>query len=338
MMSKVSMSRLAPAALALTLLTAGATHAAELKRVTIGTNPSGTNYYVIGGGMAKAMQETLNIPSTVQPYAGSSVYLPLIENGDVTMGMSSSLDSGGAYRGDQGRKPMPKLRALARLWPLPYAFVVRGDSGMKTVADLKGKKVITEYKANISLSPLNVAMLEASGLGKGDYTPVEAGGIPQGTKALIEGKVAGVASAIGIPLLREAHASTPGGIRYLTMTGPNVTDDFIRGKEPGAYLYTVKPGPNYPGLEGETVMTAFDVFMIVSADMSDEDAAEVLGVLYDQWEGLQKDYAVLRAAPRESLGLASNTVPYHPGAVKFFKAKGLWKDTNDKHDQMLAKK
>jgi hypothetical protein len=338
MTSIPSLSRLAPAVLALSLLTLGTAHAAELNRITIGTNPTGTNYYVIGGGMAKAMQETLNIRSIVQPYAGSSVYLPLIASGDVTMGMSSSLDSGGAYRGDHGRTAMPKLRALARLWPLPYAFFVRADSGLKSVADLKGKRVITEYKANISLTPLNVAMLEAAGLEKGDYTAVEAGGIPQGTKSVVEGKVDAVASAMGIPLLREAHASIPGGIRYLTMAGPNVTDDFLRGKEPGAYLYEVKPSANMPGVEGETTVSAFDVFMIVSADLSDADAAKVLGVLYDQWEALQKDYAVLRAAPRDTLALASNTVPYHPGAVKFFKSKGIWKDANDRHDQTLAKK
>jgi hypothetical protein len=338
MKSTLRLCCLAPVALALTVIAAGAVQAAELKRITLGTNPAGTNYYVIGGGMAKAMQESLKIPSTVQPYAGSSVYLPLIANGDVTMGLSSSLDSGGAYRGDHGRTAMPKLRTLARMWPLPYAYIARGDSGMKTVADLKGKSVITEYKANISLTPLNVAMLEAAGLKKGDYTTVDAGGIPQGMKAVIEGKAAAVPIALGIPLAREAHASTPGGVRYLDMVGPNVTDDFLRGKEPGAYLYKVKPGPNYPGIEGETTVSAFDVFMIVSAELSDEDAAKVLGVLYDQWEALQKDYAALRVAPRDSLALASNTVPYHPGAVKFFKSKGIWKDANDRHDQTLAKK
>ena len=71
-------------------------------RITLGTNPQGSIYYTVGGGMAAALQEALERQVTVQPYTGSSVYLPLVADGELTLGINSSLDTGGVYRGDYG--------------------------------------------------------------------------------------------------------------------------------------------------------------------------------------------------------------------------------------------
>ena len=104
---------------------------AELKSITIGTNPSGSTFYLIGSGFAKMLQERTGIRSTAQPFSGSSVYLPSIALGDIVMGMSTTVDAGMAYRGE-GIYPraMPSLRTLARVWIIPYGFVTRADSGI----------------------------------------------------------------------------------------------------------------------------------------------------------------------------------------------------------------
>ncbi len=97
---------------------AGATTAdAEMKRISIGTNPAGTMYFVLGGGLAKLFQEKLKIRSNHQPHAGSSVYLPLLNKGEMTMGLNSSLDNAMAYSGQAPFKsPTKKVRSLARIW------------------------------------------------------------------------------------------------------------------------------------------------------------------------------------------------------------------------------
>jgi len=89
---------------------------AQIRRVTIGTNPAGSIYFTLGGGLAKVLTEKMGVQAIVQPFAGSSVYLPLVDNGEVTAGLSSTLDSGAAYRGDleyKGRATK-KLRSLWR--------------------------------------------------------------------------------------------------------------------------------------------------------------------------------------------------------------------------------
>ena len=100
-----------------TLIALGATSAQAADRFTLGTNPQGTIYYTIGGAIAAALQDKLGKKVTVQPYTGSSVYLPLIAVGEVSMGLNSSLDLGEARAGGFG-KEAKNLRVLARLWPL----------------------------------------------------------------------------------------------------------------------------------------------------------------------------------------------------------------------------
>jgi hypothetical protein len=74
-------------------------------RITIGTNPQGSLYYTVGGGMAAALQDALGRQVTVQPFAGSTVYLPMVATGEVTVGINSSLDTGAVARGDYGASP-----------------------------------------------------------------------------------------------------------------------------------------------------------------------------------------------------------------------------------------
>ena len=82
--------------------------------------------------------------------------------GEITLGVNSSLDSGmawGAYpalqRGNRRRKSA-RSRAI---WVLPYAYMAKESSGIKTLADLKGKRVVVKFKTNVSLAQANRTIL-----------------------------------------------------------------------------------------------------------------------------------------------------------------------------------
>lgn len=337
-MSLISRRRFAGLSAALLALGPGALAHAQMRRITIGTNPQGTEYYVVGGGLAKMFSEKLGVQSIVQPYAGSSVYLPLIQDGEVTMGLSSSLDSGGAYRGEQGRAPMTKLRALARLWPLPYGYIVRTDSGIRNIGDLRGKRVVIDIRANAALADANRAMLAVGSLSDADVRPVTMGGVPQGVQAVVEGTADAAPVAVGIPATREANASVPGGMRYVDLSGPNGTDAFLGEKTAGVFAYRIQPGANLPEVPEPVTVSAFDVFLMTSADLSARDIERVLAALRDNFGDLQKDYPSLRRGDLAKLGAATNTVPYHPAAIAFFKAQNLWTAANDTHEQRITRR
>jgi TRAP transporter TAXI family solute receptor len=328
---------IAVALVACALATGGAQAQPQERRYTIGTNPPGTLYHIVGSGFAKVLQEKLGKQTTVQPGAGSSTYLPLIQNREVTMGIVSSLDGGGAYRGEQGRSPMPKLHAVARLWPLSYGFMARGNSGIKSIADLKGKRVVTDIKANAALAAANVAMLASAGLLPSDVTAVSIGDLPQGSQGVIDGTIDATTLALGIPLAKQAHASAPGGIVYLTLSGPNATSEFLNDKLPGLYTLKVSPSPAMPEVTELITVSGFDIFLIASEDVSDGDVTGIVKTLHDNWESLQRDFPALRSGRVEDFATPTNTVPYHPAAIAYFKSKNLWSEGNKKREESFKR-
>lgn len=336
-MNKFNRREFIGAAGAAAVLAPGMPAFGQTKRVTIGTNPAGSIYYSLGSGIAKVLTEKMSVQAIVQPLAGSSVALPLVNSGELTASLASTIDSGAAYRGenDYKGKAMKNLRSLVRIFSLPYAFTVRADSGIKTIADLKGKKVVMEFKALIALKGMNEALIRAGGLQLSDVIPVTVGGLKQGLDAVADKSVAASAVAAGIPMVQEMHASVPGGVRYLNVTGPNATDEFMANALPGTSLLKLQPNKRMPEVTEPVTIGTYDVFFVVGKDLSNADATKMTSILIDAWPDLQKDYPALRAAKIEDLSRATNVVPYHPGAIAAFKAKNMWSAKNDEVDKKV---
>ena len=322
------------AAGALALAGLPAAHA-QSGRISIATNPAGTLYYQLGGGFAKLMNEKLGVQAIVQPYAGTSAYLPLVESGEVTMALSSTLDAGSAYRGEQGRNSMLKLRSLARIFPLRYALLVRRDSPIRSVADLRGKRLVLSFKANIGLDPINTTVLASAGLKESDVVATNVAGIPQGVRGVVEGTIDGTWVAVGIPVVMEAHASV--GIRYVNLGGPNFTEEFLSTRVPGLFPLTVNPAPNLPEVTEPVQVIGYDVFMMVSASMPPREASRILAALHEGFVGLQKDYPALRAGDIKRIASPTNTVPFHPAAIEYFKSKSLWTPRNEAQEKKIRR-
>ena len=310
---------------------------AQLKRVTIGTNPQGSTYFLLGSGFAKLFQEKLGIRSTAQPHAGSSVYLPLMEAGEIILGLNSSLDSGLAYGGKPPYKGATKqVRAIARVWILPYAYMVKENSGIRTLADLKGKRVVVKFKTNVSLAQANRTILGSADLAMDDITAVESGGVVASIGMVVQGRVDAAPIATGMPALRKAHATVPGGLRILPI-GPKGTDEFLQKGMAGLYSLLEKPSKRKPFVRGETKITAFDTYLNAGTGVSDEDAYRMAKAIYENWKQMQKDYPPLRGTRQAALAPANNPLPYHPGAARYYKEAGIYSDSNAMHDAMLMK-
>lgn len=315
-------------------MTGGAAEA-KLKRITIGTNPQGSVYFLLGSGFSKLFQEKLGIKANAQPHAGSSVYLPLMEVGEITLGLNSSLDSGMAWSATAPyKKATKKVRSIARVWILPYAYMVKESSGIKTMADLKGKRVVVKFKTNVSLAQANRTILSSAGLTEKDITPVESGGVVASIGMVIQGRVDAAPIATGMPQLRKAHATVPGGLRIIPV-GPMGTDEFMGKGMAGLYTVKQKNSKRKPFVKSDITIAAFDSYLNAGTQVSNEDAYAMAKAIYDNWKQMQKDYPPLRGTPQKGIAPANNPIPYHPGAIKYYKEVGIYSDANMKHDAML---
>lgn len=323
------------AAICLSIGALSATATAQQTRFTIGTGPQGSLYNTVGSGLAATFQDELGRRSTVQPSTGASVYIPLIVLGEVTMGLNSSIDLGAWYRGEYDQEPYDELRVLARMWPLRQALTVRADSGMTEVNDLVGQRVVTEMTSQAATGRSNVATLLAGGVELDEVEQITVAGLGQGMNGLVENTLDATGVAVGIPLTQQAHATIPGGIRYLSVTGDNATDEFIDNVFPGVYLVEIEPAERMPEITEAFTGIGYDVYLTVSANLSDEDANAILTAIWDNLPQLVQDYPAMTGASRELMADTTNTVPYHDAAIDFFEEKGLWTEGNTEKQQQL---
>src|SRR5262245_60310376 len=141
------------------LFVMGAAQAQTLPRsMTMGSNPPGTVFYALASGLAKFAGEGAPFQIVVQPYTGTSTFLPLLNSGEIDFGINNAVDMALAYQGPErlkigGRNPFehtPNARLVMRGSILLTAPLVRKDSPIKTIQDIRGKRVTGEYPAQLA--------------------------------------------------------------------------------------------------------------------------------------------------------------------------------------------
>src|SRR5438067_1822702 len=207
-------------AVALVLLATPA--AAQLPRsITLATNPPGTVYYTFGSGLAKVISGGA-FQVSIQPYAGSSTFLPLLNTGEVELGIVNAVDMGLAYRGPKfqigGRNPFPhapNLRLVMRGSPLLVGLLVRKDSPIKTVHDVKGKRMTGEYPAHLAVWYNMLGHLSSAGLAWQDVRVVPVPAVNDGVDALVQGRADVTEHALGSAKVKEADSAV--GVRHVSI-------------------------------------------------------------------------------------------------------------------------
>jgi TRAP transporter TAXI family solute receptor len=311
--------------------------AAQANQFTIGTNPVGTAYNAVGTALAQVITKQTGVRTTAQPYTGSSVMAPLVSVNELTIGMTTTFSTGRDFRGENGAPPMQNLRVLARLWTLPYGYMVKKDSGLETLADLKGRKVVVDIRGNSALQATNVALLGAGGLGLDDVNPVTIASLPQGVAAVQDG--AADATSVGVPIavVQQANATIPGGIKFLDVTGPNATQEYLNKVAPGLSMIKL-PAGSMAGVDTAITTMGLESVIYASTALSADDAAKILGAIEADWPALQEQFGFFRRKkPADFVHAASMAQPYHDGAVAYYQSKGYWTDeAGAKQDALIA--
>ncbi len=176
------------------------------------TMQPGTLNHTSASAVAKVLKEKAGMNVVVQPTAGESVLIPLVSRGEAEFGIAN------IFEVENAKQPSPNLRLIGSLHPLRGAFWVRKDTNMKTIADLKGKKVGMGYSAMRTIDPMVKAILATGGLTEKDVVPVLIPNVIRGADDFASGAADMFFFAFGAPKVREVDA-TVGGIRALEISG-----------------------------------------------------------------------------------------------------------------------
>jgi uncharacterized protein len=307
---------------------------AARRQLNVGTGFTGSSMHMFGTVLAKHLQQSLRIRVTAQPYIGPSVFIPLVNNSDLELGLTSMVDGGTAYTGT-GREANKNLRAVARLWSMPFAFMTRKDSGIHTVSDLKGKKVVLKVSAATAINLMAGAMLEAGGLSEDDIRVITVSGVGQGMEAVIEGNADATPGSLRMGIVKKANATV--GIRVLNLERETTSERFVSESAPGFSTYDVK-ADDYPIVEDDKLIFAMDIYLMAPASLENEEVERVLDVLHSNWSEMQKEFAGIATSTLSDFVHSSQTFPYHKAAVKYYKdskSNAIWDEEAEQRNKKL---
>jgi TRAP transporter TAXI family solute receptor len=288
--------------------------AASAQTYGFATLPPGTLNHTTASAVAKVMKEKAGMNMLVQPTAGDQVIIPMVNRGEAEIGIANAMELRDAVG-----KGMKDLRLIGAAHALRLGFFVRKDSGMKTIADLKGKRVAFGFSAMRALEPTVRAMLATGGLSEKDVKPVLVPNVIRSADDFVSGAADMFYFAFGAPKVREVDA-TVGGIRVLEIDEKGMAA--ARKIEPLGYLNNAVPGPVFVGVEKPMKVYSFDNILFTSAKTPDAFVHKFLDTL----EKNKADLVAIQPVLREFSGAFAYKdygLPYHPGAVKYYSEHNL---------------
>jgi TRAP transporter TAXI family solute receptor len=294
--------------LAAALLALGAS-AASAQTYGFATMQPGTLNHTSASALSKVLKEKAGVNVVVQPTAGESVLIPLVSRGEAEFGIANIFEVQAA------KTTSPNIRLIGLLHPLRGAFWVRKDTTMKTIADLKGKRVGMGYSAMRTIDPLVKAILATGGLTEKDIVPVLIPNVIRGADDFSSGAADMFFFAFGAPKVREVEA-TVGGIRALEIPESGMAAS--RKILPEGYLTPGVPNGFFIGVDHPMGIYTWDNMVFTNAKVPDDVVYKFIDTLDKNKAELVPIQPALREFSATNL-YKKYDLPYHPGALRYFK-------------------
>lgn len=290
------------------------------EKIQIGTAPSGGTYYAIGAGIAQILNKWGGLDATAQATGGGTQNCRLIDAGEINMATVAAQQ---IVFASGGEKPFTKkidLRIGFYMYEDPFEVVVLEESPIRSIHDLKGKKVAVGAMGS-GVEGKTRAIFGTYGLRYEDFTPRFIG-MGEATDALKDGMIDAAVIMGAIPTAAIVEISLLKKVRILP-----IEDDMVKKIiKDHSYLIPFTIPPNtYKNQPHEIKILAENSFIVFSPKISEPVAYKIVRTVFEHLDFLA---TVHKSAERYNLQKACAFdfgVPYHPGAIKYFKEVGVWK-------------
>jgi len=296
---------------------------AGAQTASIVTTPAGSYTNAAGAAIAKVLIDKGGMRVIVQ--AQAALALIAVANGVAEFGMSNNFDTTFYANGTgdyAGQPPKRNIRNVATLNPYKVAMHVRANSDIKTLADLKGKRVSSGFNAQKTIARIIEAHLANAGLGYRDVIGVPTPNVSRSAEDFESGKVDVLFFALGSAATKQA-AATVGGLRVLPIDDDPSAISRMQEILPGSYMLVVNPAPAYDGITAPTKVIAFDMVLSTAAGVSEDVVYKAAKALYQNKQALADTFAPFNDFNPANIAKPVVGVSYHPGAVKFFREAGI---------------
>jgi TRAP transporter TAXI family solute receptor len=288
----------------------------------IGTSPQGTMVYTLGATVSKALAENAGIQSRVQPSSGTGTMVPLVNSGEIDIGFCNTLEFYDSFHGvgSSDKRPNPNLRAMAVLFPIQVAFLVRNDSPIKSMKDIRGKTISYGYTSQEVIKTLVDALLADAGMTAADVRPVLVPNLIRGIDELMSGRVDVSFFALGQAKIAEADAAV--GIRFLSLETDPAAVAAMKKVARTAYIGKAEPAPHLPGVRGPIAVAQYDYVAFANANVPADRVKTIVRVLAEKHDQMTGTLPLFKKFDPNRM-YSDIGAPYHDGALAYFHEKGI---------------
>jgi hypothetical protein len=306
-------------------LATGPSACAAEKLISIGTGAINGVYYPLGGAICRLVnvrRSDRGHRCMVEPTGGSVSNINAVVSGELDLGFAQSDAQYTAVKGlgPFKDKPQSSVRALFSVYPELFTLVARQDANIHSIADLKGKRVNIGDPGSATRATAEL-VLNAYGIRPQELKFSDEIKFAQLGSALCDGRIDAFAVIVGHPNANVQEAANSCASNIVAAAGPAI-DQLI--KDHPFFGKASVPGKMYKG--ADQAQATFGVFatVVVSADLTEPTAYLVTKAVFDNFEEFKLSHPALANISKESM-LLGNTAPFHPGAIRYFRERGLIK-------------
>ncbi len=306
------------------------------KTMSFSSGRIGTSVYAVTVGMSELISKYTGI-KTVPEAGATSRNLNWLHRKQIELGLAFNDEAYFAARGQGEFKEWGKMNVrmlFSNSVPTLFAFITRRDANIKSVTELKGKNVMCIYPGSSTFTMAANMIFEASGMTPANVRAISFGGQQEGSMALKEKRISAyvytqtVTSVI--PYLQELNNE----ISVRLVSAPEEKIDAILPKYP-YFSKGVLPAKIYKEITDNKDFVSVGVIDLIVArgDLPDDLAHNVVAAIFDHPEELLPIHPVAKVWVANPV--ASSVLPFHAGAVKYYKEKKLWTDQLEKKQKQL---
>ena len=309
-------------AVAMAMGAAGAGSAKADEFVNVLTGGTSGVYYPLGVALTKIYADKIpDARTTVQSTKASVENLNLLQQGRGEVGFSLGDSVAAAWAGDEEagfKSKLSKIRGMAAIYPNYIQIVARGDSGIKTLEDLKGKRV--SVGAPRSGTELNArAILKAAGMSYEDFGKVEYLPFAESVELVKNRQIDATlqSAGLGVASIRDLAATNP-------ITIVPIPADVVEKVGNPVYVAETIPAGTYDGQTKDVPTAAVVNFLVTHSGVSDDLVYQMTKSMYENLDALAAAHATAKDIKREE-AVKGMPIPLHPGAEKYFRETGVLK-------------
>jgi len=296
---------------------------AEQKQLSIGTGDPGGVYFPLGGAVASVLAKAMpDLHTTVEVTGGSVDNIRLIAAGQSDLGFTMADAAMDAIQGqDKFRNNKVALQTLLVVYPNRMHVVTIEGTGIDTLADLKGKRVSTGSPGSATEIMASRA-IEAIGLDKDKDFQRERLGVAESVNAITDRRIDAFFWVGGIPTAAIASLATTAGVKMKLIDHADIVDK-MNEKYGKLYSRSRIKGGTYPGYKTDCDVAEVWNLIVTGSRMSDEDAYNIAKTLVEMKADIVKVHKEAESFSLDNQVQDRSPVPFHPGALKYFKEKGV---------------